>query len=288
MQPEAMPAQLDVSAVAETEVADGIVRIDLVLAAPDDVHAHLEAIVAARVGHIVETLERREVVQLGRVAAGADAADIARGENDLRHGGGGVADIDAWNSHLLGEVRIDIDGIEDQAPAVQAETQLVQPAGAERVGIVQGKALRADQPGAVAGGGAGVAVGQRGRQKLLRTLEAVAREKLVLLRDALVHFHVELIVLALESGVVQKVVDDLPGGGALPGDIRRRVQLVDDVLADGIVARSRNAVVGKRLLRERIVDGPVKLREISRPHQVRGHAGGDRSAHCARAIPGSP
>src|SRR5205823_9309583 len=95
---------------------------------------------------------------------------------------------------------------------------------------------------------------QRCGQKLFRTLEAVAREELVFLGNAMVDFDVELVVLPLESGVVEKVVDDLPRGGPLPGYIRRRIELVDDVLTDGIVAGGRNAVAGKRLLRERIVD----------------------------------
>ncbi len=129
--------------------------------------------------------------------------------------------------------------------------------GIKGVGIVQRQALRADEPGAVAASAAGVAVGQRGGQKLLRTLEAVASEELVLLGNAVVDFNVELIVLPLESRVIEKVVDDLPGGGPLPAHIRGRVELVDDVLADRIVTGSRNAIAGKRLLRERIVDGAV-------------------------------
>ena len=165
----------------KTEVPDRVVGVDLVLAAPDDVHAHFEAIAAASISDVVEILERGEIVQLGSVAAGAYTPDVSRGEYDLRHGGGSVGDVDAWNSHLLGEFRIDVDGIEDQTPSVKSEARLIQPAAAERMRIVQGKALRADEPGTVAGSGAGVAVGQRGRQKLLRTLETIAREKLVLL-----------------------------------------------------------------------------------------------------------
>ena len=77
--PEAMPAQLDVSAVAKLEAPHRVVGIDLVLAAPDDVHAHLKAIAAASISDIVEILERGEIVQLGSVAAGAYTADVAPG-----------------------------------------------------------------------------------------------------------------------------------------------------------------------------------------------------------------
>src|SRR5438270_13226867 len=94
---------------------------------------------------------------------------------------------------------------------------------------------------------------QRCGQKLFRTLEAVAREELVLLGNAMVDFDVELIVLPLERGVVEKVIDDLPRRGALPGHIRRRIELVADVPADCIVAGRGYAVAWKRLLRERIV-----------------------------------
>src|SRR5438552_2941449 len=103
-------------------------------------------------------------------------------------------------------------------------------------------------------------MGQRGRQKLLRTLEAVAREELVLLGDAVVYFDVELIVLPLESRIVKKVADDLTSRRGLPRHIRRRVELFDDVPADHIVTGGRNPVAGKRLLRERIVDDAGQLR----------------------------
>ena len=86
---------------------------------------------------------------------------------------------------------------------------------------------------------------------------------------------VKLIVLPLESGIVEKVVDDLPCRRPLPGDIGRRIELVDDIPADGVVAGSGNAVGGKRLLRERIVNDAAQLREIACPHQVCGDAGGE-------------
>ena len=55
-----------------------------------------------------------------------------RGEYDLRHCGGCIGDIDPWNPHLFGEIRIDVDRIEDQTKPVHSEARLIQPAAAER------------------------------------------------------------------------------------------------------------------------------------------------------------
>src|SRR5262249_23098322 len=114
---------------AEIEGSDGVVNVDLVFAPAQDAGAHLEAVAASGISHVVEILERREVVQLGGIAAGTQVADVAGAEGDLGHGGGSITDIHAGDADLPGEVEAEIDGREDQPEAVEAETELVEPAG---------------------------------------------------------------------------------------------------------------------------------------------------------------
>ncbi len=118
-----------------------------------------------------------------------------------------------------------------------------------------------------------VAVRQRRRQQAVRLLIAVAREEAVRLRQVVVDLHVHLIVLTLDRRVDQIVVDLLSVRPARAGHVRRRIQLLQDVLRRRIPPRLRNGVVGERLVGVRIVDDPVQLAEVALAHPVRGHRG---------------
>ena len=72
-----------------------------------------------------------------------------------------------------------------------------------------------------------------------------------------------VVVLALENGVVEEVIDDLSGGGALARYVACRIELVDDVLGYWIDARRWDAIVEERGMRQRVMMGlliPVNLR----------------------------
>ena len=84
------------------KITNGIIWVDLVLPAADDIDSELQAVLAPGVGHVVEPLEGSEVIQLGRVAAGTEATHIAGRKDNLRHSGCGIADIDARQAQLPG------------------------------------------------------------------------------------------------------------------------------------------------------------------------------------------
>jgi hypothetical protein len=64
-----------------------------------------------------------------------------------------------------------------------------------------------------------------------------------------------VVVLALENGVVEEVIDDLSGGGALARYVACRIELVDDVLGYWIDARRWDAIVEERGMRQRVMMG---------------------------------
>src|SRR5439155_17745880 len=113
--------------------------------------------------------------------------------------------------------------------AAESEPELIQQPRCERVGVVNGQALGANQAGAGAEGESGVAIRKRRRETPLRALQAIPDERSVVGCEILVHLDVELVIVSRLRRIAEKVIDGLPGRRrTLSGNVGQRVQLVDD------------------------------------------------------------
>src|SRR5262249_4865944 len=94
----------------------------------------------------------------------------------------------------------------------------------------------------------------------------VPSEEVILLRKVIVNLAVELIVLTLEHGVIKKVVDDLPVRRFPSGDIRQRIEFLNDGFSRRIILVGWNDISDEGLSGERVVNAVAYFGEIAAAH----------------------
>ena len=125
--------------VVDEQSQGNVGEID-VACSQDPARAGFECVPPADVGHAVRHLERARV--RGSRAAGSDRPHVPC--RDGHHSTGPFIDVDAGDPELRCRVLSESEPRETQVYSAPADTQLVQPARSERVGIVEGDALRVD------------------------------------------------------------------------------------------------------------------------------------------------
>src|SRR5262249_51886416 len=250
----------------KVELSDDVVHVENVAPPPRQVGAHLQRVLTPRVGQVVEPLKGVEESQQRLVRVRAEIADVAGGKGDLRHCRRRVGDIDAGNPDALCQVRAGVDRGHFEGDAAESEAKFVQPARAEGVGVVERQTLRANQTGPRAERKSGVAVRQRRRQETVCAFETVPSEEVILLRKVIVNLAVELIVLTLEHGVIKKVVDDLPVRRFPSGDIRQRIEFLNDGFSRRIILVGWNDISDEGLSGERVVNDAAYFGEVAAAH----------------------
>ena len=161
VQPAGWPAQFDVRLLLKLKLPTMVSAFRISRERSVRLPPAFMRVPAVAAGHVVEDLEVVLVGDERLVAVGAEVADVL--EPELRHRRRHRVQVDAREAHRLRRVGAEVDRRHEELDRRPAEAELVQPAAAQRVRVVERQALRLDVAVAGAERRARVAVRQRRR-----------------------------------------------------------------------------------------------------------------------------